>query len=65
MADMYGQFKEDRDREIHNLRNNVIDELIDDTAWMDAWANDAQQWERMSQTRKTIIAWLRSHMRDE
>lgn len=41
-------------------RSKVIDELIADTVWMDAWARDARQQERMSETRKTIIEWLQS-----
>lgn len=39
----------------------VLDALIADTAWMDAWARDQRQQERMSQTRLTITDWLESH----
>lgn len=43
----------------------IIEALIDDTVWMDAWAEPGtERQRRMSESRKTIIDWLRSHLPD-
>lgn len=46
-----------------HIRRKVIEGLIADTAWMDAWAEPGTpRHERMSESRQTIDDWLRSHL---
>jgi len=60
-ADGHREFYGEPSEFVPAIRRAVIDALIADTAWMDAWARDQRQQERMSQTRLTITDWLESH----